>query len=90
MSVAEHGPVDIPAHDGDMLEYGQGVGQAAGEAGGSGHAATGGSTDIGASIGTSLTDALNHTSAALGVPPTLLLVLVVAAVLFVAYLVFVR
>ena len=73
-----------------MLEYGQGVGQAAGEAGGSGHAASGGGTDIGTSIGANLTDALNHTSAALGVPPTLLAVLVVAALLFIAYLVFAR
>ena len=72
-----------------MLEYGEGVGQATGQAGGSGHAA-GGSTDIGASIGASLTDALNHTSAALGVPPTLLLVAVIAALLFIGYLVFVR
>ena len=71
-----------------MLEYGEGVGQATGQAGGSGHAT--GSTDIGATIGASLTDALNHTSATLGVPPALLAVVVIAAVLFVAYLVFAR
>jgi hypothetical protein len=70
-----------------MLEYGEGVGQATGQAGGS-HAT--GSTDIGATIGASLTDALNHTSATLGVPPALLAVVVIAAVLFVAYLVFAR
>lgn len=72
-----------------MNEYGQAVGQA-GKVAGSGHAASSGSTDIGASIGTSLTDALNHTSAALGVPPALLAVAVIAIVLFVGYLVFAR
>jgi type IV secretory pathway ATPase VirB11/archaellum biosynthesis ATPase len=72
-----------------MLEYGEGVGQA-GKVAGSGHAANSGSTDIGTSIGASLTDALNHTSAVLGVPPALLLVVAIIAVLFVAYLVFVR
>jgi hypothetical protein len=72
-----------------MLEYGEGVGQA-GKVAGAGHAANGGSTDIGTSVGASLTGALNHTSAMLGVPPALLLVVVIAAFLFVAYLVFVR
>jgi hypothetical protein len=72
-----------------MLEYGEGVGQA-GKVAGSGHAANSGSTDIGTSIGASLTDALNHTSAVLGVPPALLVVVAIIAVLFVAYLVFVR
>jgi hypothetical protein len=72
-----------------MIEYGNGVGQATKVAGGT-HGASGGSTDIGGSIGASLTDALNHTSAALGVPPALLAVLALALVLFVVYLVFVR
>ena len=69
-----------------MLEYGEGVGQVAG----SGNTGSSGNTDIGAGIGASLTDALNHTSAVLGVPPALLLVVAIAAVLLVAYLVFVR
>jgi hypothetical protein len=72
-----------------MSEYGQVVGQGT-QITGSGHGASGGGTDIGASIGASLTDAINHTSATLGVPPTLLIVLVIAVVLFVGYLVFVR
>jgi hypothetical protein len=71
-----------------MLEYGEAVGQGGGGAG-SGHA-TSGSTDIGAAIGASLTDALNQTSAALGVPPALLAVVAIAAVLLIAYFVFAR
>ena len=81
--------IDIAAYDRAMLEYGEGVGQA-GKVAGSGNAASSGSTDIGASIGASLTGALNHTSAVLGVPPALLLIVVIAVVLFAAYLVFVR
>jgi len=72
-----------------MLEYGEGVGQA-GKVAGSGQAAGGGTTDVGASVAASLTDALNHTSAALGVPPALLAVAVIAMLLFVAWFVFAR
>jgi hypothetical protein len=68
-----------------MNEYGQVVAQGS-KIAGSGHTASGGSTDLGAS----LTDAVNHTAATLGVPPALLVVVVVAVVLFVGYLVFAR
>jgi hypothetical protein len=71
-----------------MLEYGEAVGQG-GEVAGSGHASSG-STDIGAAIGASFTNALNDASAALGVSPTLLVVLVIAAVLLIGYFVFAR
>lgn len=72
-----------------MVEYGEGVGQA-GKIAGSGQSTGGGTTDVGASLAASLTDALNHTSAALGVPPSLLAVAVVALLLFVAWFVFAR
>jgi hypothetical protein len=71
-----------------MSEYGQVVGQG-GQATGSGHAGSG-STDVGAAVGASLSDALNHTSAALGVPPALLVVVAIAVVLFVGWFVFAR
>lgn len=73
-----------------MVEYGQGVGQAGQIAGGSGHASTSGPTDIGASIGASAMDALNHTSAALGVPPGLLAAAILVLVIFVGWFVFAR
>ena len=73
-----------------MVEYGQGVGQAGQVAGGSGHAATNGPTDVGASIGAGVMDALNHTSAALGVPPGLLAAAVIVLVLLVGWFVFAR
>lgn len=72
-----------------MVEYGQGVGQAGQIAGGSGHAA-GGPTDVGASVGASVMDALNHTSAALGVPPGLLAAAVIVLVVLVGWFVFAR
>jgi hypothetical protein len=70
-----------------MSEYGQVVAQGAGQASGSGG---GGGTDLGSAIGASLSGALNQASATLGISPTLLLVIVVAAILFVAWFVFAR
>jgi len=72
-----------------MGEYGQVVGQGT-KIVGSGHATGGGATDLGGSIGASLTDALNHASAAVGVPPAVLVVAALALVLFALYLVFAR
>jgi hypothetical protein len=72
-----------------MGEYGPVVGQGT-RILGSGHATGGGTTDLGASIGANVTDALNHASAALGVPSALLVVAAVAVVLFVLYLIFAR
>jgi hypothetical protein len=72
-----------------MGEYGQLVGQGT-KIAGSGHATGGGTTDLGASIGANMTDALNHASAALGVPSALLVVAALAVLLFVLYLVFAR
>lgn len=72
-----------------MVEYGEGVGQA-GKVAGSGQATGGGTTDVGASLAASLTDALNHTSAALGVPPSLLALVLIAMLLLVAWFVFAR
>jgi hypothetical protein len=72
-----------------MFEYGKLVGQGT-QAGGSGHATGGDPIDLGASVGASVTDALNQASAALGVPPVLLLVAALVLVLFALYLVFAR
>jgi hypothetical protein len=69
-----------------MSEYGQVVAQGGG-AGGSGG---GGSTDVGGAIWASLTGALNHASATLGIPPSLLLVLIAAVLLFILWFVFAR
>jgi hypothetical protein len=71
-----------------MLEYGQAVGQAGQTAHGT--SPPGGSTDVGASVVANLTDAVNHASAALGVPSALLIVVGLAIVLFVGWLIFVR
>ena len=69
-----------------MSEYGQVVAQG-GQAAGSGG---GGPTDLGGAIGAGFTNALNQASATLGISPSLLLVIVVAALLFVAWFVFAR
>ncbi|HYM84542.1 MAG TPA: hypothetical protein VEY67_10360 [Candidatus Dormibacteraeota bacterium] len=73
-----------------MVEYGQGVGQAGQVAGSTGHAAAGGPTDVGTAFVAGLTDALDRTSATLGVPPLLLAVVALAVVLFVVWRVFAR
>lgn len=69
-----------------MSEYGQVVAQG-GQAAGSGG---GGSTDLGGTIGASFASALNQASAATGLPPALLLVLLVAVLLFALWFVFAR
>ncbi len=72
-----------------MVEYGNAVSQGSQIAGHGGHAA-GGTTDIGAQLGAAVTDALNHASAAVGIPPGILAAAVVIVLLFVFYRVFAR
>lgn len=69
-----------------MSEYGQVVAQG-GQAAGSGG---GGSTDLGGAIGAGFANALNQASATTGLPPAVLLVLLVAVLLFALWFVFAR
>ena len=73
-----------------MVEYGNAVGQGAQVAGGGSGTGGGAGSDVTSSIAASLTGALDHASAALGVPPSVLLAVAVAILLFVLYLRFAR
>lgn len=69
-----------------MSEYGQVVAHGTG----GGASGSGGSTDVGGAIWASVTDALNQASATTGLPPAILAVIIVAALLFTAWFVFAR
>ncbi len=73
-----------------MTEYGQTVAQGAGIAGGSGHSGAAPMGDVGASLGASFSNALDSASAALGVPPTVLIAAALILLFLVLYLRFAR
>lgn len=88
---ARHPPHKLvrPCRRGDnrcVVEYGNAVGQATGATG----AGRSGGGDVGAAIGSSLDGMLHSASAAIGVPPTALLAVVVVFLLLVLYLKFAR
>ncbi len=73
-----------------MVEYGQVVGQQGSQlAGGAGRAVGGGPT-LDGSIVDQLTGVLDHTAAALGVSPAILLLALFVAVVFLVYLALAR
>ena len=74
-----------------MVEYGNAVGQGTQIAGGAtGHSGGAPMSDVGASLTSNLNDLVNNASAALGVPPTVLIAAALILLFLVLYLRFAR